>query len=91
MIIMAFVLNRVLVYLFNLILTFILKPRHLREVEYYTNATADARPKKLIQQKRQFSKWQQCRGSCLCFVGRKFVIDDEDEEKENQGNMHNVR
>ncbi|KAJ8317485.1 hypothetical protein KUTeg_005389 [Tegillarca granosa] len=66
---------------------------HLREVEYYTNATADARPKKLIQQKRQFSKWQQCRGSCLCFVGRKFVLDDEDDEdneKENQENMDNV-
>ena len=57
--------------------------RYVKELNYYDNAQNEALKSKksraTIQQKQQFSRWQQCSNGCLCFCRRsKIVIEDVD-------------
>ena len=57
--------------------------RYVKELKYYENAqNASLKSKKskaTVQQKHQFSRWQQCSNGCLCFCRRsKLAIDDID-------------
>lgn len=56
---------------------------YVKELNYYDNAQNEALKSKksraTIQQKQQFSRWQQCSNGCLCFCRRsKIVIEDVD-------------
>lgn len=57
---------------------------YVKELNYYENAQNESLKSKKksranIQQKQQFSRWQQCSNGCLCFCRRsKLVIEDVD-------------
>lgn len=53
---------------------------YTQEKEYYTMALRDMTPKQMIQQRHQFSRWQRCKSSCLCFGRRSRMINMENED-----------
>jgi len=52
--------------------------RYIKEKERYDLQSGQKMPHLQIQQKAQFSRWQQCKGSCFCFCRRSKLVMDED-------------
>lgn len=51
---------------------------YIKEKERYDLLIGQKTPSLIIQQKAQFSRWQQCKGSCFCFCPRSKMVADDD-------------
>ncbi|XP_033757206.1 rho-related BTB domain-containing protein 1-like [Pecten maximus] len=51
---------------------------YIKEKERYDRLIGQKTPSLHIQQKAQFSRWQQCKGSCFCFCRRSKMLVEED-------------
>ncbi|XP_021361192.1 rho-related BTB domain-containing protein 1-like [Mizuhopecten yessoensis] len=51
---------------------------YVKEKERYDQLMGQKTPSLHIQRKAQFSRWQQCKGSCFCFCRRSRVLVEED-------------
>ncbi|KAL5020620.1 hypothetical protein ScPMuIL_002296, partial [Solemya velum] len=49
-----------------------------KEIEHYEARIHEPSLKRKIQQKQQFTRWQQCRGVCLCFCRGSSLLDDNE-------------
>ncbi|XP_069140468.1 LOW QUALITY PROTEIN: rho-related BTB domain-containing protein 1-like [Argopecten irradians] len=51
---------------------------YIKEKDRYDQLIGQKTPSLHIQQKAQFSRWQQCKGSCFCFCRRSKTLVEED-------------